>query len=66
MSIQEYLEISHLSVSGFAQILGISRQHLNNIIHGHRNPSKKLAVVIEDTTGGQISRNELLWPEEFV
>lgn len=43
-----------------ARLFGISAPYLNQIIHGIRNPSPRLAIRIEKATDGRVSRKELL------
>lgn len=35
--------------------LGVSVQHLSNLIHGHSKPSLEIAVKIEAATGGAVT-----------
>ena len=64
MKLKEYIKSNGMSVSEFAHIVGISRQHMNNIIHGHRKVSRNIAVAIEDATDGELNRVQLIWPED--
>ena len=62
MTIQQYREINNLSVAQFAQILGISRQHLFAIERHASYPSRKLANKIQAVTGGKVTVAELMTP----
>ena len=64
MKIKDYIKNNGLTAVEFARIVGVSRQHMNNIIHGHRKVSRDIAVAIEDATGGDINRVQLVWPED--
>jgi hypothetical protein len=46
-----------------ARALGISGQHINDIINRRRRPSPDMAAQLEDLTG--IDRRGWLWPDEF-
>jgi len=47
-----------------AKNLGIHQVYLSSVFNGHRRPSPDLARRIEQATGGQVTRMELLYPEE--
>jgi len=64
MKIIKYLKIKNLSQVSFSRQIGISHIYLNAIIHGRRNPSPAVALKIEEATGGEVTRMELLYPEK--
>ena len=65
MYLDEYLFKTKQSKTGFAQHLGISRGHLQHILNGSRRPSVPLAKKIEEITEGKVSKEEMLFPEDF-
>jgi len=65
MSLDEYLWRNKISRTDFAKLLGVSRSHLQQILSGNRNASIKLAKKIEEVTQGKVSKEEMLFPEEF-
>lgn len=60
MDLRDYLHFQRISVTEFAQMLGCSRTHLSEIIHGKRIPGKWLAKDIERATNGEVKAEELL------
>ena len=65
LKLDEYLFKTKMTKKDFAEKLGISRGHLQHILSGTKNPSVKLAKQIEEATGGKVSKEELLFPEEY-
>ncbi len=65
MDLDEYLWRSKTSRVDFAKLLGISRSHLQQIISGKRNASIKLAKKFEEITKGKVSKEEMVFPEDF-
>jgi len=65
MNLDEYLFRTKQSRTSFAQKLGISRGHLQHILNGSRRPSVPLAKKIEESTQGKVSKEEMLFPEDF-
>jgi transcriptional regulator with XRE-family HTH domain len=63
MDLDEYLFRKRISQTEFAHALGISRNHLGEILRGRRNPSIKLAKKIEELTNGEVSKEEALFPK---
>lgn len=49
----------------FAETVGIDPGHLHSILRGRRRPSVKLARKIEEATDGKVTKEELLFPEDF-
>ena len=47
-------------------ILKCANATITDYLKGRRNLSKKYAVRIEKVTNGEVSRSEVLWPEDFV
>ena len=65
MGLDEYLWRNKISRTDFALLIGISRSYLQQILSRKRNPSVKLAKKIEEVTEGKVSKEEMLFPEEF-
>ena len=65
MKLDEYLFKSKTTKKDFAEKLGISRGHLQHILSRIKNPSVKLAKKIEEVMGGKVTKEELLFPEEY-
>ncbi|MEC7839051.1 MAG: helix-turn-helix transcriptional regulator [Chlamydiota bacterium] len=65
MKLDEYLFRKKLSRIAFAEKIGISRGHLQHILNGSRRPSIPLAKKIEEATDGKVSKEEVLFPEDF-
>ena len=64
MELREYLKTSKRSRRALSDSIGVHYMHLSNIIRGARRPSPSLALRIEEATGGQVTRLELLYPEQ--
>jgi len=65
MKLKEYFEEEPIgAVNEMAEYLGISSTWLSLIIHGHKKPSRKLAMKIIDATQGLVTIKEL-FPEFF-
>ena len=62
MKLNEYLNSEHISINSFAVELGVHYSHILRILSNARRPSPELALKIEQATGGQVSRMELLYP----
>jgi transcriptional regulator with XRE-family HTH domain len=65
VKLDEYLFKTKTTKTDFAEKVGISRGYLQHILSGLKNPSVKLAKQIEEATGGKVSKEELLFPEEY-
>lgn len=63
MDFREFLFKKGITQVQFAKQLGISRGHLNQILHKTKHPSRKLAKEIEAQTEGKVTAMELLFPE---
>ena len=64
VNFREYLFKKRITQVDFAKKLGISRGHLNQILHGIKHPSRKLANKIEEESEGKVTAVELLFPEK--
>jgi DNA-binding XRE family transcriptional regulator len=63
MDLDEYLFRKRISQTDFAKDLGISRNHLGEILRGRRTPSVKLAKKIEELTQGEVTREQAMFPK---
>lgn len=63
MDLDEYLFRKKISQTNFANELGISRNHLGEILRGRRSPSVKLAKKIEELTEGEVTKEEAMFPK---
>lgn len=63
MDLDEYLFRKKISQIEFANELGISRNHLGEILRGRRSPSVKLAKKIEELTKGEVTKEEAMFPK---
>jgi transcriptional regulator with XRE-family HTH domain len=63
MDLDEYLFRKRVSQTEFAKELGISRNHLGEILRGRRSPSVKLAKKIEELSQGEVTKEEALFPK---
>ena len=50
---------NHRNAAFLAELCGVSRQMIALIVRGHRRPSLKVAIAIEDATGGLVTVREL-------
>jgi len=65
MDLDYWLFKNKITKTDFARTIGISRGHLQGVISGKLKPSIKLAKKIEEATNGKVSKEELLFPEDF-
>ena len=64
MKLKEFLEKHNITQTELAAAIGLSRFYLCCIVAGKQIPSRKLALVIEHITAGEVSATELLFPEQ--
>ena len=50
MKLREYLVKKNLTIEGFAQVIGCSRQTIHNLMSGRNRPSIDLMIAIERET----------------
>jgi transcriptional regulator with XRE-family HTH domain len=62
MDLDEYLFRKRIFQTDFAKELGISRNHLGEMLRGRRSPSIKLAKRIEELTRGEVTK-EAMFPK---
>ena len=60
MRLKDYLKGQNRNE--FAKLIGTTKNYLNLLVCGSRRPSPELAFQIEQTTKGQVTRMELLYP----
>jgi transcriptional regulator with XRE-family HTH domain len=60
--LQAWLDKHGLSQTKLADELGITRQYVSNIVNGKR-PSPRVGALIVQRTKGEISLQELMYPE---
>jgi len=65
MKLDLWLFMNKITKKNFAETLKVSRGHLQEIVSGKRKPSVKLAKKIEELTEGNVTKEEMLFPEEF-
>jgi transcriptional regulator with XRE-family HTH domain len=61
MDLATWLFQERWSVTDFARQLGISRSYLTLILSGTRRGSPRLALEIEQKTGGKVTKDEILY-----
>jgi len=65
MDLGEYLKQSEKHKMEFALEIGISLGHLDRILSRNRRASIELAKKIEEVTGGKVTKEEIVFPEDF-
>ena len=63
MTLKEWLFKSRLTITDFANILGMSRPYLGQIVAGTKKPSRWLAKEISGHTYGLVSVDEIMNPD---
>ncbi len=59
MHIKDYLKLHNLRVYKMAEDLGITKEYLSKLIHGHYKPSKQLKTLITYYTKNQVTIADL-------
>jgi plasmid maintenance system antidote protein VapI len=65
VDLEEYLFRNRIKKSHFAKDLGIAPGHFYAILAKRRRPSVNLALKIAKMTGGKVSKEEILFPEDY-
>ena len=65
MKLIEYLKLERGRARSTSKTIGCGQSTLSMIVSGHRRPSSRLALRIEQATGGAVTRDELLFPELY-
>ncbi len=60
MNLDQYLRKHKITYTDFAEKIGYGRTYINEIGIGTKNPSKRLAKLIEQATNGEVTAEELL------
>ncbi|HEY9160635.1 MAG TPA: helix-turn-helix transcriptional regulator [Desulfomonilia bacterium] len=64
MDFRAWIKSSGITQKKLAQDLGMSQSYLSEILSGKRKINTRLAQRIEDISGGEVNRMELLYPED--
>lgn len=64
MKLSEYIEKYCVNISKLARKVGTTRTYFYKIVKGHV-PSVKIAKSIQQATDGRVTKEELLFPEEY-
>jgi len=64
MHLKEFMRKYKITQRAFADKLGITVTHLRMLMLRKGSPSKRLAHIIEEVTGGKITKEEALFHEE--
>lgn len=65
MRLDVYLKIHEISQIQMAKKLGITKAYMHELSSRKKSPSRVMAKKIEEITKGEVTRLELLYPEEF-
>ncbi len=65
MDLKTFFEKKQTNMMEFALKMGVSLGHLYQIMSKTRRPSVRLAKKIEEATEGKVTKEELLFPEDF-
>lgn len=61
MDFREYItDVEQVSIKGFASILGVHPNTLNNWLNGHFMPNAHMIGIIEEKTGGLVKYKDLM------
>jgi len=58
-ALKVYLEQNSLTGEGFARDSGLKQYEISRIVTGKRKPSVRIARIIEKTTNGDLTRQQL-------
>lgn len=65
MKLQEFYKmVGGAEIDNLAARVGVTAMHMRHCARGFRIPSRKLAIKIEQATGGKVTAYECLFPEE--
>lgn len=65
MIIKEYLARKGMTQKTFAEMLGVDRSFLNQVLNGKRKLSPQHALHVPKITEGLVTRDEALFPELY-
>ena len=63
MKLAEYLEKNKITQAALAKMLDVSVVHAHTLIREKQFPSRRIAIKIDEITGGLVSKEELLFPK---
>lgn len=63
MKLSEWQKRKRTTNVDLARIVGVHRSYICHINARRRIPSAKIALAIEKATNGQVTKEELLWPD---
>jgi len=63
MILKEWLKSQQMSITSFAEIVGIDYTYVSRLKNGERRPSPDVALRIEQATKGMVTRMDLLYPD---
>jgi len=66
MILRDWLLKEGLLPYQFARIAGFAPATIYKSLNGSQRLSARLAVVIEQVTGGEVTRTEAVWPEDHI
>ena len=64
MRLAEYLEKHELSAAGFGRLIGVTGSTVWRYAHGQRTPRRAIIHRIVEATGGAVTANDFLAPDE--
>jgi DNA-binding transcriptional regulator YdaS (Cro superfamily) len=64
MHLKEWIWINGVTYQKLSSDLAINMGYLHHIASGKQRPSAMVALQIEDYTGGEVSRDEVIFPEK--
>lgn len=60
MELKLYLVKNRITIKEFCERIGYSRNQISGIANGKLKPSMRLAKVIEEATGGEVTIEDLM------
>ncbi len=63
-NLKTYLKKNKITQKKFSEKLNVHYMTIYQIVKGKRRPSPELAALIEQATGGEVTRMELLYPSQ--
>lgn len=64
MNLRDFLKRNGLTHGGFGKTVGLSQGYVSLLVGGKRRPSPDIALRIEKATGGAVTKESLLWPDQ--
>jgi DNA-binding transcriptional regulator YdaS (Cro superfamily) len=65
MTLEEFLKINKITTTEFSMKISCGQPTVSNLCNRKRRPSPRLALRIEQATGGQVTRDMMLYPELY-